>query len=258
MPSRFPGMDPYLEAPDLWEDVHVSLMTRIRAQLTHRLPDGFRARVEKWVRVEQEPERFRPDVTITTALSPIAPGNLAVLERPRTDERTPPVLVQAWQRETTQRFIEIVAIGKPDRIVTVIVVLSHANKVGRGLEAYRNKQQTLLQSQTHLLEIDLLRAGSYTVAAPLTEEIPPHPYRISLHRAGQGEQFEVWPISLRSPLPEVRIPLTQEHSDIYLDLQEALNEAYDEGNYAAEITYDQPSVPPLASHDASWAETLDR
>ena len=84
MPSRFPGMDPYLEAPDLWEDVHVSLMTRIRAQLTHRLPEGFRARVEKWIRVEQEPERFRPDIAITTAPYLTAPGNLAVLERPQT------------------------------------------------------------------------------------------------------------------------------------------------------------------------------
>ena len=92
MPSHFPGMDPYMEAPDLWEDVYVSLMTRIRAQLTQRLPEGFRARVEKWVR---------------------------------------PILVQAWQQEPLQRFIEIVAIGKPDRIITVIEILSHANKIGR-------------------------------------------------------------------------------------------------------------------------------
>lgn len=217
MPSHFPGMDPYLEAPDLWEDVHVSLMTRIRAQLTHRLPEGFRARVEKWVR---------------------------------------PVLVQAWQQESLQRFIEIVAIGKPDRIITVIEILSHANKVGRGQEAYQHKQQLLVQSGTSLLEIDLLRAGSYTVAAPLTEEIPPLPYRVSLHRAGQLEQFEVWPISLRTPLPEVRIPLTPDRPDIYLDLQEALNEAYDEGNYAAEIDYTRPPTPALAPHDMSWMESL--
>ncbi len=191
MPSHFPGMDPYMEAPDLWEDVYVSLMTRIRAQLTQRLPEGFRARVEKWVR---------------------------------------PILVQAWQQEPLQRFIEIVAIGKPDRIITVIEILSHANKVGRGQEAYKHKQQLLVQSGTSLLEIDLLRAGSYTVAAPLTEEIP--------------------------PLPEVRIPLTQDRPDIYLDLQEALNEAYDEGNYAAEIDYTRPPTPALAPHDMSWMESF--
>nr|WP_309692494.1 DUF4058 family protein [Armatimonas sp.] len=217
MPSHFPGMDPYMEAPDLWEDVYVSLMTRIRAQLTQRLPEGFRARVEKWVR---------------------------------------PILVQAWQQEPLQRFIEIVAIGKPDRIITVIEILSHANKVGRGQEAYQHKQQLLVQSGTSLLEIDLLRAGSYTVAAPLTEEIPPLPYRVSLHRAGQLEQFEVWPISLRTPLPEVRIPLTPDRPDIYLDLQEALNEAYDEGNYAAEIDYTRPPIPALAPHDMSWMESF--
>jgi Protein of unknown function (DUF4058) len=256
MPSRFPGMDPYLEAPDFWEDVHVSLMTRIRAQLTQRLPEGFRARVEKWVRVEQEPDRFRPDVAITTQQSLSGTGGLAVLERPRTDERTPPILVQSWQRETPQRFIEIVAIGKPDRIITVIEILSHANKVGRGQEAYLHKQQTLLQSQTHLIEIDFLRAGSYTIAAPLTEEIPPHPYRVSLHRADQTELFEVWPISLRMSLPEVRVPLTQDNPDIHLDLQEAFNEVYDEGNYAAEIDYMESATPALTPYDIAWANTL--
>ncbi|WP_394795581.1 DUF4058 family protein [Armatimonas sp.] len=245
-----------MEAPDLWEDVHVSLMTRIRAQLTQRLPEGFRARVEKWVRVEQEPERFRPDVAITTTHPTPTTGRIAVLERPHTEERTPPILVQAWQQEPLQRFIEIVAIGKPDRIITVIEILSHANKVGRGQEAYQHKQQLLVQSGTSLLEIDLLRAGSYTVAAPLTEEIPPLPYRVSLHRAGQLEQFEVWPISLRTPLPEVRIPLTPDRPDIYLDLQEALNEAYDEGNYAAEIDYTRPPIPALAPHDMSWMESF--
>ncbi len=88
----------------------------------------------------------------------------------------------------------------------------------------------MVQSGTSLLEIDLLRAGSYTVAAPLTEEIP--------------------------PLPEVRIPLTQDRPDIYLDLQEALNEAYDEGNYAAEIDYTRPPTPALAPHDMSWMESF--
>lgn len=112
MPSHFPGMDPYMEAPDLWEDVYVSLMTRIRAQLTQRLPEGFRARVEKWVR---------------------------------------PILVQAWQQEPLQRFIEIVAIGKPDRIITVIEILSHANKVGRGQEAYKHKQQLLVQGRALIM-----------------------------------------------------------------------------------------------------------
>lgn len=39
MPSPFPGMDPYLESPDLWPDVHLELIRDIRAALNpHVLP----------------------------------------------------------------------------------------------------------------------------------------------------------------------------------------------------------------------------
>jgi len=33
MPSPFPGMDPYLETPDRWHNVHDNLVTEIQAQL---------------------------------------------------------------------------------------------------------------------------------------------------------------------------------------------------------------------------------
>jgi hypothetical protein len=34
MPSPFPGMDPYLEPPNIWEDFHANLAGEIQAQLT--------------------------------------------------------------------------------------------------------------------------------------------------------------------------------------------------------------------------------
>ena len=38
MPSPFPGMDPYLEAPDIWPDFHHALATEIRGELNRLLP----------------------------------------------------------------------------------------------------------------------------------------------------------------------------------------------------------------------------
>ncbi len=35
--TPFPGMDPYLEAPGLWPDVHESLMYIFREQLTQHI-----------------------------------------------------------------------------------------------------------------------------------------------------------------------------------------------------------------------------
>src|SRR4051812_23312514 len=46
MPSPFPGMDPYLEAPDLWPDVHARLIAQIAEQLTPKLRPRYVARVE--------------------------------------------------------------------------------------------------------------------------------------------------------------------------------------------------------------------
>ena len=53
-------------------------------------------------------------------------------------------------------------------MVTTIEVLSPRNKTAgsEGRKLYRQKQREILSSDTHLLEIDLLRAGQHTVAAP--------------------------------------------------------------------------------------------
>lgn len=45
MPGPFPGMDPYLERPDLWPDVHQSLITYIRDALQPQLRPRYHARI---------------------------------------------------------------------------------------------------------------------------------------------------------------------------------------------------------------------
>ncbi len=46
MPSPFPGMDPYLESPDIWPDFHDALASEIRAVLNQTLPPPYYARLE--------------------------------------------------------------------------------------------------------------------------------------------------------------------------------------------------------------------
>src|SRR5206468_2963463 len=45
MPSPFPGMDPYLEAPAIWPDLHDALAGEIRNELNHSLPGPYYARL---------------------------------------------------------------------------------------------------------------------------------------------------------------------------------------------------------------------
>ena len=42
MPSPFPGMDPYLEEPDIWPDVHLMFLASIRAELESAPAQGIR------------------------------------------------------------------------------------------------------------------------------------------------------------------------------------------------------------------------
>src|SRR5688500_8626795 len=69
MPSPFPGMDPYLEEPGLWPDVHLELISGFRAVLAQDLRPTYSVRVEQRVYVSDENDIGRrimvPDVRIS-------------------------------------------------------------------------------------------------------------------------------------------------------------------------------------------------
>jgi len=68
MPSPFPGMDPYLEAPGLWTDVHHGLISEIQARLNSKLRPKYRVRVEERVYISDENDPGRrtivPDLRV--------------------------------------------------------------------------------------------------------------------------------------------------------------------------------------------------
>ena len=130
--------------------------------------------------------------------------------------------------EMKERFIEIFAIDT-DCVVCVIEILSPANKTpGTARKEYLNKQHSLLETDTHLLEIDLLRAGAWTVAAPeeaAREKIGEADYVFCLYWADTS-RLQSWGRTVREVLPrKLLIPLTNGASDVLLDLQAAFDEA---------------------------------
>src|SRR3954447_26364857 len=69
MPSPFPGMDPYLEDPDLWPDFHAAMIVSIRAALVATLPEGYSAFIDRnvWLHEPDSETRLRlgrPDVAV--------------------------------------------------------------------------------------------------------------------------------------------------------------------------------------------------
>jgi hypothetical protein len=59
MPSPFPGMDPYVEDPRRWRNVHHELISCIRAQLAARLRPRYIVLVEERIYIEPEGDPVR-------------------------------------------------------------------------------------------------------------------------------------------------------------------------------------------------------
>src|SRR5262245_34325750 len=87
MPSPFPGMDPYLEEPGLWPDVHHGLISEMQAVLNRLLRPKYHVRVEERVYISDEDDPGRkviiPDLRVAERPvpegSPAAGGGAATL-----------------------------------------------------------------------------------------------------------------------------------------------------------------------------------
>lgn len=248
---RFPGMDPWLEHPAVWPDVHHRLITYLCDELAGRIAPNYYARHGERLVIETSGREIAPDVVVSRRRpgAPAAAGTTAVVDEP--------VVVLLPEAFYTEPFIEIRDRRKGNRVVTVIEVLSPSNKRA-GTEArkkYLEKQAELRQSDVSLMEIDLLRGGEHTVAVP--EDVmlgfgPIH-YRIVCRRASRREAAEVYPLSLRQRLPRVRVPLLAPDPDAVVDLQPLVERAYAAGGYGADLDYARAPIPPLDEPDLAWA-----
>lgn len=253
MQCPFPGMDPYLEAPYLWSDVHNSLIYALRDQIQPQLSSKYAAVITPFVAYE------------TLEIAPVRVAAIPDLgifeERAKFDLAAPTLLVEAaplvlpiaMKVPTRYTRLELRTIGD-EQLVTAIELLSPANKRpgADGADAYEHKRQELFQSTAHLLEIDLLRAGQrLQVAGPL----PAYPYFIFLSRVEKRPHAEIWPLSLRQPFPRVPIPLRRPDPDIVMDLNVALQQIYTSAAYERRINYRlPPPKPELAADDVIWLD----
>ncbi len=262
MPSPFPGMDPYLEEPARWPDVHQRLITYIADALQPQVRPRYHARIGERVYILQRPRAMYPDVILTRRPvrepAPVDVGMVAPQVTVNEEELDTPIILTLPPVELREPFVEIIhAAG--DEVVTVIEVLSPANKTpGEGHRLYCRKQQEVLDSPAHLIEIDLLSEGLHTVA--ISEEgrasLPPHRYLVGVQRAPERYRFEVYPIPLQRRLPHARVPLREPDPDVVLYLQAVFTRCYDNGGYADFVNYQQPPPVSLSPDEAAWMDGL--
>ena len=259
MPSPFPGMDPYLESPDIWPDVHHRMISEIQASLNPTLRPHYVARVELRVYItgEEDPgfEVIIPDVRIEASGKnggrKAKQGNgasVAVAE--------PEVIPFLFDDdEIKEAYLEIRR-RDSGALVTIIELMSPANKIrgAHGRDSFMEKRRSTVGSDVNWVEIDLLRAGIPSASAAL---LGPSDYRVLMYRAKQ-RRGHVWRITLRQALPTIGIPLRGKDADVPLDLGAVLNAAYDHAAYDLSIDYGREPAPPLVAADRKWADKLLR
>lgn len=253
MPSPFPGMNPYLEQPEVWHDFHQAMIAAIRSGLTPQLRPNYAAKIDDHIYIHElsSDERYllgRSDVSVLPTTS--STGGVA------TADRTHAVIAPAYGQilpdvdEVRESFIEI-RDRETRELITVIELLSPTNKAaGSDREQYIGKRKVILAHNPHLVEIDLLRGGART---PI-EGLPSCDYLVMVSRSYERPRVELWPLALRDALPIIPVPLRQGDRDATIDLQRLLHEQFDAAGYEDYIYRGQPQ-PPLADDDAEWAKS---
>ncbi len=258
MSMIFPGMDPYLEDPRIWPGVHSRFIVYLADQLQPLIRPRYIVAVEERVFVQGTEQR---EIIPDTWLKRHRPEEKLAASAAVLDVDTP-VVMQVPELEIHESYVEILDRESEQRVVTVIELLSPTNKFpGAGQESYLAKQREVRASQTHLVEIDLLRAGQHVLAVPewAARGSGPYHYLICVNRAeGRRDRFEWYPRQLSQRLPRIHVPLAQGDPDVKLDVQEVLAQTYQAGSYRERLRYDQPCVPPLTPEDQAWADELIR
>lgn len=255
MPSPFPGMNPYLENPALWSEVHSLLIAAIANSLNPILRPQYRVAIEQRVYQTSATDSILvgiPDVAVQVSQKTTTEaGNIAVAAPPATS-RTVAVPMPETIRES---YLEVRDVATRE-VVTVIEVLSPKNKrPGEGRKAYDKKRLRVLGSSTHLVEIDLLRDGKPMLI--LQNNILSN-YRILVSRSEYRPQADLYAFNLQNPIPTFSLPLREDDSEPILDLQTLLNELYDRASYDLIINYRQEPVPALSEENTAWTDALLR
>jgi hypothetical protein len=247
MANPFPGMNPYLEQPEFWSDVHAQMIAACARVLAPQLIPKYRVVTDKWTYKITNSALVgigRPDIGIQQRRG--TPVNLSVATMSASTTVQPIAVQIPVAEEIQQSFLEVRDAATKE-VVTAIELLSPANKRGEGRQKYETKRQAILESRTHLIEIDLLREGE---PLPMDITTTSH-YRMLISRSTTRPTADLYAFNLGDRIPNIPIPLLSEDPEPLLDLQTILNELYDELGYSYFIDYGKKPPDPWTLDDVA-------
>jgi hypothetical protein len=242
-------MDPYLERPDLWPDVHNRLIAALGDDLSLILRPRYYVALEERTYLEEPGELAlvgRPDLTVVRRGGPSEPGP---------ESRRTPAVVEVelpMADPVRETYLEVRSV--PAGEVVTIEILSPSNKrPGTGRAVYLEKREVVLSTLTSLVEVDLLRAGE---PMPTRGPAIASDYRILVSRPHRRPKADLIAFGVRDPIPKFSLPLRKREEEPMVDLGRVLHALYDRASYDLRIDYRRETVPPLAAADAEWASGL--
>lgn len=222
MPSPFPGMDPYIETPQLWPAFQHQLLACLYQILLPGLVDRYRARVGT-----------------------------------RTYVSEMPLFTSVVREQFVEEFIEIR--NRTDgKLVTLVEVVSPANKTTpAGRVAYLDARQQAIGQRAGVVEIDLIMQGKPLLTYS-RDGLQEYDYAVTVTRPNAPDRYEIYTATLQKKLPKFKLPLAADDRDALLDLQAAFGRAYDLGAFANQIDYAGPPPPdvPFTGAYRTWTEEL--
>ena len=255
MSSPFPGMNPYLEHPTLWSGIHHRLITAIANDLAPKIRPNYIAAIEERV-YEMNGEASLlvgiPDVSLQSSQK-------ATPHEPNQVTSTAQIIAQPIQvtlpllEALTEGYLEIRSVETGEVITAIEVLSPYIKQSVVGRLQYETKRQKILRSNTHLVEIDLLRQGK---SMPILETDIHSDYQILVSRSNIRPKAELYHFNLQDKIPPFLLPLRSEDTEPVVELQKLLDEIYDQGGYDLRLDYSRSPVPNLSETDAAWTEEL--
>ncbi len=287
MPIPFPGMNPYLEHPDLWPSVHQKMIAALATTLENQLPPSYSVRLrERYYRVSGEDSLVvgTPGISWNApAAKPPVPALSHASGEPSTDVSrfdgssvsspvNRPVTANseaAWAsaeqnsaclktnkpiavlipipQKIYETYLEIV--DTTGTIVTIIEALSPKKKrPGRGRTLYERQRETIFGSPIHFVEIDLLRGWEPPSIYGPDES---GDYRILVSRSEQRPRAELYTWTVAEPIPQIELPLSGA-DELPLCLKGVVDQACDRTDLL--VNYQQAPLPPLRYQENIWLE----
>lgn len=243
-----------MEHPDRWSTVHNRLIVALADALTPQLLPKYQVDIEK---------RIYEVIGVNSLL--VGRSDVSV-QHPRTSSDTSTNVVIAsspsepvkvtvpLMEEVREAYLEVKD-AATKAVITTLEILSPTNKRGDGRQKYEAKRQRVLRSQTHLVEIDLLRDGE---PLPVIEDLTQNHYRTLVSRSAVRPTADLYLFNLPDSIPRFSLPLQPDDREPLVDLQTLLNDVYDRSGYDYFIDYRLNPLPPMSKADMAWLDALLR